>query len=328
MRNLKLAAGWITILLASMLASCGAPVSAGPAESPATAVSRTLEAAPLGTSASLALPASPSPSLPASPASPDSTATTTAPPGPPATPTLDVRLDPKTWRTWPVVPALSAAARQIYSRGIELGNDPQRFSTVGDCQSQPNVFLGIYATNRYFLGEGYQALQETIDSYHDSFGRQSLSVRDGLSAPSALTSLWSDRKACGATENPVECELRTYHPAIVFVNLGTNWKAGASAEAYGGYLRRIVELLIARGSLPILSTKADNVEGDFSLNQEIAQVAHDYDLPLWNLWRAVQDLPNHGLDPERKDIYLTPEAWDRRNFTALQTLDAIRRELK
>ncbi|HEX9029569.1 MAG TPA: hypothetical protein VF823_10385, partial [Anaerolineales bacterium] len=59
-----------------------------------------------------------------------------------------------------------------------------------------------------------------------------------------------------------------------------------------------------------------------------AQIAHDYNIPLWNLWLAVQDLPHHGLDPERKDVYLSTEAWDRRNFTALQTLEALREALK
>jgi hypothetical protein len=222
---------------------------------------------------------------------------------------------------------LSATAKQIYLKGIQNGNDPSRFSTVGDCQSEPNVFMGIYATDRYYLGDNYQYLQETINFFQGSFDRKSLSVRDGLSAPSALTPLWADHKACDPNENPVACELRTYHPSLVFVNLGTNWKPGASAERYGAYLRQIVDLLIVQGSLPILSTKADNVEGDNSLNRETAQVAYDYDLPLWNLWLAVQYLPNHGLDSSREDIYLTTEAWDRRNFTALELLDALRREL-
>jgi hypothetical protein len=34
------------------------------------------------------------------------------------------------------------------------------------------------------------------------------------------------------------------------------------------------------------------------------------------------------LDPERDNIYQTPDAWDMRNFVALSTLDAIWRELK
>ena len=29
-----------------------------------------------------------------------------------------------------------------------------------------------------------------------------------------------------------------------------------------------------------------------------AQIAYDYDVPLWNFWAAVQPLPNHGLSSD------------------------------
>jgi|YNPNPStandDraft_1061719.scaffolds.fasta_scaffold22987_4 hypothetical protein len=248
-------------------------------------------------------------------------------PMPTFTPTPDTRPDPRQWASWPVVPTVSERAKQVYQDGLNEGNDPKSVSVIGDCQSEPNVFLGIYATDRYILGDDYQYLQETIDYYRESFSRRSFGVRDGLSAPSALSTLWADPQNCLSGETPVTCELRAHKPAILFINLGTNWKPGASAKAYEDYLRQIVEQVIANGTLPILSTKADNIEGDHSLNLATARVAYDYDIPLWNFWLAADSLPNHGLDANRENIYLTPEGWDRRNFTALQTLDAIRRSL-
>ncbi len=244
------------------------------------------------------------------------------------TPTPDARLSPHDWPSWPVVPVVSAQAKEIYRRGLGMGNDPHVFSTIGDCQSEPPVFLGIYETDRYSLSEEFRYLQETIAYFDGSFSHQSQAVRDGLSAPSALSPLWADQKMCQTNENPVACELRLRKPSIVFINLGTNWKPGASAERYEGYLRQIVDLVIANGSLPILSTKADNVEGDHSLNLATAQVAYDYDIPLWNFWRAADDLPNHGLDADRENVYLTPLGWDRRNFTALRVLDAVWRSVR
>jgi hypothetical protein len=240
-----------------------------------------------------------------------------------ATPTPDMRSLPREWASWPVVPTVSAKAREVYREGILRGNKPNVFSTIGDCQSEPPVFLGIYATDRYHLDQDYQHLQQTIDYFHDSFSHPSQAVKNGLSAPSALSPLWADRRVCLDNESPAVCELRLRRPSIVFINLGTNWKPGASAERYAGYLRQIVELVIANGSLPILSTKADNVEGDHSINRATAQVAYDYDIPLWNFWRAADDLPNHGLDADRENVYLTPAGWDRRNFTALLVLDAV-----
>ena len=275
-----------------------------------------------------------SPSSTPLPASATATATVTVTPSLTPTPTItptatpDTRLKPRDWAAWPVVPQVSARAKEIYLQGVKLGVTPRTFSVVGDCQSEPAVFLGIYATDRYYLINDYQYLQETIDDFRSSFSHKSLSVRDGLSAPSALSPLWADSQTCQPDENPVQCELRLYKPMLVFINLGTNWREGASSDKYEGYLRQIVDLVIASGAVPILSLKADNVEGDHSINLATAQVAYDYDIPLWNFWAAADYLPNHGLDPERNDIYLTPDAWDVRNFVALRTLDAIWRELK
>jgi hypothetical protein len=192
----------------------------------------------------------------------------------------------------------------------------------------PDVFLGIYATNRYYLGKADQYLHDTIIVFHDSFLHNSAAVRDGLSAPSALDPLWADPSRCKTNESPLVCELRLYKPMLVFVNLGTNWKAGASADAYEANLRKIVDSIIDSGALPILTNKADNVEGNHSLNLATAKVAYDYDIPLMNFWLAADSLPNHGLDPARDNIYLTPEGWDLRNYEALRTLDSIWRILK
>jgi hypothetical protein len=89
-----------------------------------------------------------------------------------------------------------------------------------------------------------------------------------------------------------------------------------------------VDLIIASGAVPILTNKSDNVEGDHSINLATAKVAYDYDIPLMNFWLVADSLPNHGLDPNRNDIYLTPDGWDVRNFTALRTLDSVWRTLK
>ncbi len=89
-------------------------------------------------------------------------------------------------------------------------------------------------------------------------------------------------------------------------------------------MRRIIEYAIQHGTVPILSTKADNVEGDHSINLATARLAYEYDLPLWNFWLAAQSLPNRGLDPERADgFHLSQRAWTERSYTALQTVDAL-----
>ncbi|MDR3573408.1 MAG: SGNH/GDSL hydrolase family protein [Anaerolineaceae bacterium] len=305
--------------------------------SPAPSAATTLPSSSTPASAVMATPLAPSSAIPSPSSAPSAevVASATAPSSPSASPqptlaptlvgtaTPDTRPDPKYWSSWPVIPTISAAAQAIYQHGIALGNNPHVFSAIGDCQSAPNVFMGSFETEQSVLGPNDVALKQTVLYFAGSFSRKSLAVHDGLSPASALSPLWADRTACGSDESPVACELRVRKPSIMFINLGTNWKAGASAAPYEAYLRQIVDLLIAHGTLPVLSTKADNVEGDRSLDLATAKVAHDYDIPLWNFWLASNGLPNHGLDASRDNVYLAPLAWGPRNYTALQVLDKI-----
>lgn len=254
----------------------------------------------------------------------DATATVAAPrPNVSATP--DLRLNPEKWQEWPVIPTISARAREIYQKGLALGNDPSHFSKIGDCQSVPASFLGIYETDRYSFAPEYQTLQETVDFYNGSFQREGESVRGGFNTSSVLLPFWANAEVCQPGENPMQCENRIHNPSVVFISLEI-WFEGRTPEVYEKYLRQIIEFNIAQGTLPILATKADNVEGDHSINRTIAKLAHEYDLPLWNYWRAVQPLPNHGLDPtDPTGFHLNLDGWNMRSFSALQVLDAVHR---
>jgi hypothetical protein len=220
---------------------------------------------------------------------------------------------------------LSEAARQVYQKGLQLGNNPHAFSRVGDCQSVPAIFMGLYDDKgRYWLGNDYAFLQETIDQFAGSFSRQSMAAKDGFGVASVLSPLRSNLEMCNSDESPIQCEFRLQKPSLVFVAMGTNWAPGAELT-FEKYLRQIVEFSIQRGVVPILVTKGDDIEQDFKLNLAIAQVAYDYDMPLFNAWRAIQYLHNHGL--EDNGIYLTIDAWNVRDFTGLQTLDTLWRGL-
>ncbi len=241
------------------------------------------------------------------------------------TPTKDSRLTPKYWREWPVVPTLSARAIQVYQQGLALGNNPHNFSRVGDCQSVPAIFMGLYDDKeRYWLGKDDEYLQETIDQFAGSFSRQSMAAKDGFGVASVLSPLRANPELCNSNESPLQCEFRIQKPSLAFVAMGTNWAPGAEIT-FEKYLRQIVEFSIARGVVPILVTKGDNIEKDFKINEAIARVAYDYNMPLFNAWRAIQFLPRHGL--EDNGIYLTVDAWNVRDFTGLQTLDSVWRGL-
>lgn len=239
------------------------------------------------------------------------------------TATPDTRPLAENWQSWPVVPTISDTAKRIFRQGVEeLGTNPRVFSKIGDCQSVPSVFLGVYGMGYAgVLSEEDQYLQTTIDYFKDSFLMDSFAVHDGMSVGSALTTTWSDPKVCEKGENPIECELRVHNPSIMFVNLGTNWVDGLGMDVYYEYLAEIVDILVGHGVLPVLTAKADNVEGGNWINRVTAQVARDYDIPFYNFWAVSQYLKNQGLSED--NIYLTVGAWDYRNYHALKLLNEI-----
>lgn len=239
----------------------------------------------------------------------------------------DLRPRPESWQHWPVLPDLDPEIKEFYRKGQALGRDPHVFSVIGDCQSSPTYFLSIYDEGRFSLTGEQEYLQETIDWYAGSFEHRSITVKNGLTAPGALNPRWNDPEICGKTETPVACEIRLNNPSIVLISLGTNWHPSSSPEDYRNYLQQIIDILLDNGVIPILSTKADNMEGDHSRNLAMAQAAYDNHLPLWNFWAAVKHLPNMGLDKNRNDEYLRSEGWDVRNQSALEVLDQIHRQL-
>ena len=247
-------------------------------------------------------------------------------------------LEENAWMQMPSVPTgIGDSMRSVYEKGLALGNDPKHFSIIGDCQNVSSYFLSVYdKPGDFSLGEEYAYLQPTIDYYKGSFSRKSLAVKGGFNVAAILSPLRADPKSCNQGESPLDCELRVWKPSVVFVSMETWWSEKPARE-YDKYMRRVIERILETGAVPIIATKADNLEGDNAINVTIAQIAYDYDLPLWNFWAAVQPLPNHGLSPDHfhltfaRNFFDDPvrmkSAWPWRNLTALQTLDAVHKGL-
>lgn len=255
----------------------------------------------------------------------------------PTIPTPRPTLGPDDWEEFPIFPTdISARAREIYQLGLEMGNDPTHFSKLGDCQNITTYFLAVYDDpDQYTLGEQYQHLQETIDYFSRSWSRESMSVKGGFNVASVFNPMLNNREFCEKNESPLACELRLHKPSIVLISMEEWWNG--DTEKYESYLRKIVDTVIEHGALPILATKADNMEGDHAINKAIVNLAYEYEIPLWNFWAAVQPIPAKGL--LKDGFHLThgvsnfasssqlKRGWVQRNLTALQVIDSVRREL-
>jgi len=243
-------------------------------------------------------------------------------------------LAPGEWKSLPVVPqSISQRTLEIYLKGVSLGNNPRAFSKVGDCESSAEWFLGDFdkGADHYSLG-GYTNLQEVIAEFQGSFNRRSLAAERSFTTASELSPLWANPDVCQSGETPLDCEYRVNKPAYAIIMLGTN-EALSPIRTFESNMRRIVEITIQKGIVPILTTKADNLEGNGAVNEVIVRLAHEYDIPLWNFWAAVQNLPHGGLQDDGAhltyagnrfdDPFAMQSAWPVRNLTALQTLNAV-----
>lgn len=238
-----------------------------------------------------------------------------------------------------VLPTVSARAREIYQQGLALGNDPRAFSKIGDCMSVNPYFLTAFDTpGEYRLGADYGFLQETIDHFRGSFSRESQAAHIGFNAQSVFDPVWANPTQCAKGETPIECEFRLHRPSVVLISLGTNGE-WLSNDEYETALRRILDFAIGRGVLPILSTKADDLEGGGRFNAIVIRLAADYQLPLWNFRAAVEGLPRRGISTQSayqlrwgRAFFDTPSTtwtgWQWRNLTALQSLDVVWKAVK
>lgn len=268
-------------------------------------------------------------------------ATPTALPTQTPFPTPAPTLSAAEWRSWPILPgSISPEMKAVYLASIEIGNNPEAFSKVGDSNSMMPSFLSCfdYGDKGFTIGP-YTDLLETIDHFRRSFSRESRATANGITAMGLDTYHWYEDEICWPYESATSCEYRLWKPTIAFIALGTN-DAFNKPEDFDRHLRSLVQKSLDRFVVPILVFKADDVEGNGSFNQMIAQIALDFHVPVWNLWLALQPLPGHGL--RENDVHptfsneslcdfsgndLKQYGWTVRNLTGLQALDRVWRLL-
>ena len=243
----------------------------------------------------------------------------------------------------PEVPQVSEAALALYARALAAGRDPQMFIKVGDCMTDNPYYLVPIGEGDYELGE-YADLQRVIDHFSggeaNAFARKSQAAAGGFNAASVVDSLWANPQFCEQGETPLACEIRLANPSIALIMFGTNDVQYLSAEQFDYFLRQVVVQTMRADVLPILSTfpqRPEFPEKAQLFNRIVAQVARDYDVPLINLWRALEPLPNQGVNPDDPTHLTTPaeggacyfvgpsleSGFAVRNLLTLQALDAV-----
>jgi LysM repeat protein len=246
-------------------------------------------------------------------------------------------------RDEPYISGITARAAEIYRAGQERGNRANVFALVGDSNTQNPAFLMPFDQGNYSLGN-YDYLQDTIRFFRGSFGRS-------MSSPAAVggfntTKVLDPANAggCNGGESPLACEYRITRPSVALILLGTGDQH--SWQGFEGRYRTVIETTISQGIIPVLITKGDDLESKDNsapygyINGIIARLSREYDVPLLDLRQAIANLPNRGFEsdgfhynapPDNKSCHFIGDAmqygYTIRNLSALQMLDALRRQV-
>ena len=239
---------------------------------------------------------------------------------------------------FPAVGNATARARAIFLEGRAMGNNPHVLAKVGDCSSEHWYFLKPLSWGEYNLGS-YGYLEGVINQFRESFGYDSQADHNGFNANSVLAPEWANPYQCQQGESPLQCEFRLHKPSVAIIMFGTSDLLVMAPAEFDFYMRNIVQESIDAGVIPILSTFPGNMNfwnRTILYNQIIVRIALDYDIPLINLWLALEQLPNHGLEPDGFHLGEPPYGtscifgdpymsygYNVRNLVTLQTLDNV-----
>lgn len=251
-------------------------------------------------------------------------------------PTLVYEAD---WKDWPVVPEeISPAMKALYQEGLDIGNDPHRFSKIGDCQNVPSYFLGRFDNESgYTLRDDQASLEETIDWYSGSWSRFPPTVHGGQNIAAVQISNPvikfdnNGQEQCLPGESYLDCEMRLWNPSIAVISFEELWTGDTSK--YSDNYERLVLKLLDKKVVPLLVMTSANEEA----NEKIAELAVEYQLPVLNLWSGLQALPGQGIADGFHltffgDTFNFTEkyfsGWHVRNMVSLQVIDMLRLELE
>jgi len=269
------------------------------------------------------------------------------------------------WEELPVVPSLGPAVtghlEKVAGRGELLGNRPGVFAKVGDSITASPSFMQALACRAPRLG-AWSGLRGTWEFFgatavpagseeaqcplSNSYSRLGIAAVAGWRAVDAL----SPRESSPECQDlpAVSCELRLLRPSVALIMFGTNDLEEFTAAEFRRYLARVAQLVSSAGTIPVISTIPPRRQWPFServarFNAEIAALAENRALPLWNFWRQMVEpsVPNRGLSedgvhpsalcPPCTAIDFRPDGlrygYALRNLGALRVLDRLRRRL-
>ena len=243
---------------------------------------------------------------------------------------------------FPVIPAdISENMRAVYARGQRLGNRPFVATKVGDSVLANEWYLLPMSDTSTRLGP-YAYLQPAVSAFGPGM-TDSVVVRKGLTSSVVFDPFWADKERCNPGEAPLECEYRLKQPSVAFIMFSHNDMKAMPVADYRLNMRRVVEVTLAKGIIPVLMTFSSHPNTptwneSLEYNTVLLDLSTQYQVPLINLWLASRILPDYGLEIDHIHLknsgyeFLTYENGQEAqsgvallNLLSLQVLEEIRK---
>jgi hypothetical protein len=224
---------------------------------------------------------------------------------------------------------ITPKAKKLYQAKAPNKN-PGVFTVVGDCNSVPEAYQGRVAMGLFDVNK-HPALIPAAERFSWSFTRNSQAAFRGFNSTSMFDPVWANPNFCQPGEGVLPCELRRSQASIAFVALGTGdqftWKD------FEKNYRGIIDYLIKQSVLPVLVTKADDLELQQggapagAINTIVRKLGAEYGLPVIDFYAATRGLPKFGMrDEGNENFHMSAEGSDTRILLTLQVLDAVMRK--
>lgn len=248
------------------------------------------------------------------------------------------------WKSAPVVPDIRGKVkrrlRDRVDRGRDRGMRRNVFAKVGDSNIEMTPALyGLACADP--VPALSRRLRRVVRRYSrvrlanprafpgctpwNSFSRRSAAAQSGTHSSWSLipgpklpaTGFLALPEDCEPDETPLGCELRVTRPRYAFVHTGSNdiwldlYLGNPPGSRIRGRLRKVVNALLAEGTVPILGSIPPIVRGEGKAraiaatfvsrtNAGIRRLARRRHLPFVNLWRAMSNprMINSGMSED------------------------------
>jgi len=253
---------------------------------------------------------------------------------------------------YPVLPNISGPMAQtlgqVYQSGVSnFGNRAGAFVKIGDNPMDSQSFMVPFAGDQYQLGN-FGSLQGLITAYASTPVREATNPAtnsfdvDSIAAGAdfgvdSLTAPAPGGAPCDAVGGgtALSCEIQLTRPAIALISFSAPNVTFMEPAMFRSELQSlVVSVLSEYGVIPVLATipagNGYSTEQLVEYNRAIVEVATESGVPLWNLWRAMQERgiadPNSVSPSGAGDLTdgSLGYGYNIRNLTALQSLEAVR----